>query len=216
MSETFERLSEDKQAKVLDAAFIEFCEKGYEQASTNQIAKEAGIGKGTLFYYFKSKQTLFHYLVEKAFDIAQEEYLDKINFEETDFFERIKQTTELKWAVYHIHSHALKFLAYVFMHADETVLSVELNEKRKIAEKKWATVLSYNIDFSKLREDIPQETSLNFIRWTVEGYRQELEAKMKQLNFETMNNEDMLPYYEEFYGYLDTLKRIYYKKEEEE
>lgn len=212
MSEAFERISLEKQEKIINAAFVEFCEKGYEQASTNLIAKEAGIGKGTLFYYFKTKQSLFHYLIEKAFTIAQEEYLNKINFAYTDFFERIKQTTELKWQVYQHYPHALKFLAFAMMHADETELSEELSVKRKEAEAKWAGVLTQNIDFSKFREDIPKETAFNFIRWTVEGYRQELEARMKQQQFETMDNQDMRPYYEEFYGYLDTLKRIYYKE----
>jgi len=35
---------------------------------------------------------------------------------------------------------------------------------------------------------------------------------MKQLQFETMENQDLRPYYEEFYGYLETLKTIYYNE----
>ena len=212
MSEAFERIPLEKQERIVNTAFVEFCEKGYEQASTNHIAKEAGIGKGTLFYYFKTKQSLFHYLIDKAFTIAQEEYLNKVNFDNKDFFERIKQTTELKWEVYERYPYALKFLAFAMMHAEETDLSDELSVKRKEAEAKWAGVLTQNIDFSKFREDIPKETAFNLIRWTVEGYRQELEAHMKQLQFETMENQDLRPYYEEFYGYLETLKTIYYNE----
>jgi len=212
MSEAFERIPLEKQERIVNTAFVEFCEKGYEQASTNHIAKEAGIGKGTLFYYFKTKQSLFHYLIDKAFTIAQEEYLNKVNFDNKDFFERIKQTTELKWEVYQEYPYALKFLAFAMMHAEETDLSDELSEKRKEAELKWAGVLTQNIDFSKFREDVPKETAFNLIRWTVEGYRQELEAHMKQLQFETMENQDLRPYYEEFYGYLETLKTIYYNE----
>lgn len=212
MSEEFERIPLEKQERIVNTAFVEFCKKGYEQASTNHIAKEAGIGKGTLFYYFKTKQSLFHYLIDKAFTIAQEEYLNKVNFDNKDFFERIKQTTELEWEVYQEYPYALKFLAFAMMHAEETDLSDELSEKRKEAELKWAGVLTQNIDFSKFREDVPKETAFNLIRWTVEGYRQELEAHMKQLQFETMENQDLRPYYEEFYGYLETLKTIYYNE----
>ncbi|GAB2497270.1 hypothetical protein GCM10008929_17930 [Alkalibacterium psychrotolerans] len=70
MDEAFLSLDKEKQDRILDAAFQEFAEKGYEQASTNQIAKAAGIGKGTLFYYFKNKQNLFYDLIDVAFNIA--------------------------------------------------------------------------------------------------------------------------------------------------
>ena len=53
--EKFNSLDEEKRQKILDAALMEFAEHGYEKASTNRIVKEAGIGKGMLFYYFKSK-----------------------------------------------------------------------------------------------------------------------------------------------------------------
>lgn len=35
-----------------------FCEEGFQQTSTARISKEAGVGTGTLFNYFKSKDEL--------------------------------------------------------------------------------------------------------------------------------------------------------------
>ena len=41
---------------VLNAALKEFSSQGYDKASTNIIAKEAGISKALIFHYVNSKQ----------------------------------------------------------------------------------------------------------------------------------------------------------------
>lgn len=55
----FDRLSPDKRARILEAAFDEFARHGLDSASTNRIASEAGVSKSLLFYYFDDKQDLF-------------------------------------------------------------------------------------------------------------------------------------------------------------
>lgn len=49
MGEVFRSLQKEKQDRILNACYKEFTEKGFDLASTNTMAKEAGIGKGTLF-----------------------------------------------------------------------------------------------------------------------------------------------------------------------
>ncbi|WP_423189070.1 TetR/AcrR family transcriptional regulator [Alkalibacterium sp. f15] len=211
MEDAFLSLEKDKQERILNAAFKEFSEKGYKNASTNQIAKEAGIGKGTLFYYFGNKKNLFHQLIDEAFDIAYREYLSKVNFEETDFFKRIEEMSLLKWNVYQKYEQALNFMGHILMHSENYALPDDLKSKQEQAEKIWGSLLTENIDFTKFREDIPKETSFNFIRWTIEGYRAELEQRLKQEPIIDYTNEHLKPYYDEFYDHLGYLKKIYYK-----
>lgn len=54
----------DKQRRnaLLNAALREFTSQGYDNASTNIIAKEAGFSKALMFHYVGSKQELFIYL----------------------------------------------------------------------------------------------------------------------------------------------------------
>ena len=54
----FENLNSKKQNKIIDASIDEFATVGYELASTNRIAKNAGIAKGSLFKYFGTKEKL--------------------------------------------------------------------------------------------------------------------------------------------------------------
>lgn len=50
--------------KILDTALKLFCEKGYYNTTTNEIAKEAGISIGSLYSYFKDKDTIFQEILE--------------------------------------------------------------------------------------------------------------------------------------------------------
>ena len=51
MSAITPQLQEQRKAALLNAALREFAEYGYEQASTNRIAKEAGLSKPLMFHY---------------------------------------------------------------------------------------------------------------------------------------------------------------------
>lgn len=50
---------ESKYELILETAFQLFLEKGYANTKIIDIANEAGIGKGTVYEYFKSKESLF-------------------------------------------------------------------------------------------------------------------------------------------------------------
>jgi len=48
-----------KRREILDAAMRVFAREGYHRAKMEAVADEAGIGKGTVYEYFKSKTDLF-------------------------------------------------------------------------------------------------------------------------------------------------------------
>jgi AcrR family transcriptional regulator len=52
-------LPEPARARILDAALAEFVARGYDGASTNTIARAAGVAKGLVFHHFGSKADLF-------------------------------------------------------------------------------------------------------------------------------------------------------------
>ena len=61
----------EKRDELIEVAMVEFGEKGYENASLNNILKEAGISKGTFYYHYKNKEDLYMHLM----DIITEEKL---------------------------------------------------------------------------------------------------------------------------------------------
>lgn len=54
-----------KARQILAGAREVFLELGYEGASTDKIAKQAGVSKGTLYNYFPDKETLFVAFIEE-------------------------------------------------------------------------------------------------------------------------------------------------------
>ena len=55
--------SEQKRRQVLDGARRVFLGTGFDGASMGEIAKAAGVSKGTLYTYFESKEALFEALI---------------------------------------------------------------------------------------------------------------------------------------------------------
>ena len=54
-----------KRQQILEGAKRVFLKMGFDAASMGAIAKEAGVSKGTLYVYFKSKEELFEAIVEE-------------------------------------------------------------------------------------------------------------------------------------------------------
>lgn len=63
----------EKQTKILNSAFKLFLEKGINATSIQDIADDAGIGKGTFYLYFKDKYDLQNKLtIEKSKELFNE------------------------------------------------------------------------------------------------------------------------------------------------
>ncbi len=54
-----------KRRQVMDGARLVFLEQGFDAASMGEIARRAGVSKGTLYVYFKSKEDLFETIFEE-------------------------------------------------------------------------------------------------------------------------------------------------------
>ena len=59
-----EKQREERTALILQAAYEVLIEKGYYEASMDEIAARVGISKGTLYLHFKSKEDLIFVLIE--------------------------------------------------------------------------------------------------------------------------------------------------------
>lgn len=50
---------EKRQAELLEVAIEVFAQRGYQAATMDEIAEQAGVSKGMLYIYFKNKEALF-------------------------------------------------------------------------------------------------------------------------------------------------------------
>jgi len=55
----FQRRKEDRPAEITEAAMNAFAEKGFAATKVEDVARRAGVSKGLLYLYFKTKEDLF-------------------------------------------------------------------------------------------------------------------------------------------------------------
>src|SRR5215813_6233469 len=60
-----ERQDRAKRRQIMEGARAVFLAQGFDAASMGEIARQAGVSKGTLYVYFDSKEALFETIVEE-------------------------------------------------------------------------------------------------------------------------------------------------------
>lgn len=58
-----------KYQQILEAAIILFSDRGFESTSIQDIAETAGVGKGTVYLYFKSKEDLIKQVYDHCYSM---------------------------------------------------------------------------------------------------------------------------------------------------
>ena len=61
---------------IFESAIKIFSESGYRGATMDDIAANAGLAKGTLYYHFASKEEIFNFIVEEGIQILQSQVVE--------------------------------------------------------------------------------------------------------------------------------------------
>ena len=62
----YQRRKEDRPQEITEAAFEVFAEKGYSGARVEEVAQRAGVIKGLMYLYFRTKEELFKAVVKSV------------------------------------------------------------------------------------------------------------------------------------------------------
>lgn len=203
----FLSIDQEKQDRILNSAIKEFALKGYEKASTNEIVKEAGISKGLLFHYFKNKKGLYLFLYDQMYQVIVEELFEKIDWDDKDILSRCKRMATLKFDVFLKYPQLFEFLKSAYFEESNEV-RVEIGEKTKELMAMSSQKLFAEIDYSKFKDGIDVEKALSVIIWTLEGFSNQHQEKVKILSFEELQQNEMMT---ELDGYVEFLRKSFYK-----
>lgn len=64
---------------IFESAIKVFSESGYRGSTMDEIAANAGLVKGTLYYHFESKEEIFNFIVEEGLKILQSQVMEVQN-----------------------------------------------------------------------------------------------------------------------------------------
>jgi len=177
----FSQIPQQDQERILKIILEEFAGNGYQRASTNTIVQNAGIPKGTLFYYFGSKKAMFLYTLDEA--VRRFTEINKISTGENppeDLFEGLLHRMKVK----------LKFvkqepLLYCFFYKVFLDIPDELKEEMATRFAAFAEasqeLAKEKIDTSKLKEGVDLDTALTLVHLMLEGLLNRYSPRLKQL-----------------------------------
>lgn len=152
-TELFEKQNKDKQKRIIEAAILEFSEKGFENANTNRIAREANISVGSLFKYFNNKTDLFLYIVKLA-EAELESQIHGVLSMEKDFFDTVDMILSL------IHEYSKTDKALVRLYHEMTsigqssLVETVVSTLEKVAGSEYKTMIKDAQDRGEIRADL--------------------------------------------------------------
>lgn len=205
MLEKFLNLDEEKKSKIINAAMKEFAAKGYKEAKTENIAKEAGISKGLLFHYFGTKKALFDYVLDYSIKLAFQ-YLDEVSMD-PDIFVRLKENTIIKMKTVEENPEFYNFIITVSQR-DEDVIKKEAQKRiHEFSMAAYEKILG-GLDYTKFKDDVDPQKAIELITWTLEGFSNKTMAVYKNSMVQEIDNQK---FFDELDIYLDLLKSCLYK-----
>lgn len=109
INESRKRLSkEERRQKILDSAMKVFIKKGYNGATTLDIAKEADVAEVTLFRYFSSKKEIFMEGIDPILITTLKESIVSVNGLEP--IEKLKYILEDRIKLISDHHEVIKLI----------------------------------------------------------------------------------------------------------
>jgi TetR/AcrR family transcriptional regulator len=207
MFSKFLSLELERRNIIMNAALKEFASKGFDDASTNVIAKESGISKPLMFHYINNKKDFFLFLYDYCLDILNSEYFDHIDLNEKDIFERLRQTCLLKIQVIQKYPWIFDFIR-VSVFTNSKVIKDDLAKRRKMVEASSFERFYGDIDTSRFRSELNMEKAKQLIFWAVGGYANQILEQLKSSDILEFDFEKIRT---EFDSYLAELRKTYYK-----
>lgn len=113
-----------------EAARAIFVRDGYKSFSMRKLAAEIGYSPATIYLYFRSKEDLFHGLVEESFSRLNDSVFELANTLVTDPVDRLRRGLHVyvRWGCTHPNDYQIAFLLpdrasgpYKTHHAFETL-----------------------------------------------------------------------------------------------
>ena len=166
--------SEEKRARIVDAAMRHFAEHGYQDAHIEKMAAELRIAKGSVFQHFGSKEGLFLAAYKRAV-ASFSAYLDapeevhKQGFFATLRYWLIRTDRLLRedWVPYRV--------ALLGNYGTDLRLRREINRFLRVEDPYGtAAFVAWGTKRREVRDDVDPEMIVSILDWTMERFQDAL------------------------------------------
>ena len=187
--ETFLKLSNEKQQKVINSAKKEFARVPIQEVSIKNIVEDAGIARGSFYQYFESKEDLLIYIIKENVEELNNKLKEEIqkkngnlfeiyisiydnmveNFVERDetkvfkqIFENIKSSDESIFKILKENDKRMEIGDYYGV-IDKTNLRIKNEEEFKIVCR-MLDVITRNAVIRNFKKDAKEENRKEFLK----------------------------------------------------
>ncbi len=202
--EKFESLPQERQDALLNAAVETFGLNDYKNASTEDIARRAGISKGLLFFYFKNKSDLYLYLMERVMDKVERFVIDEGYYAIDDFFELFRYAAYSKRDVFEKFPYLLEYSVRAFYPQHKDIKHTMNDWMQHQIDFMFERYFSH-VNFDKFREDVDPKYVVNMMVWIADGYLHQQLSLNKRIDMDELIHE--------FDRWCNMLKTYAYKEE---
>lgn len=199
-------LDSQRKDAILNAALKEFSSQGYDNASTNVIAKEAGISKALMFHYVSSKQELFLFVYDYFSNLIKKDYFELMNYAEKDIFRRLHQSYLLQIRLSEKYPWIFEFNK-LSRTTNCTEVNVEIENRKRTEHLSCFPQLFDEIDTTRFRKGLDIEKCKKFIYWSNIGFTTQLLDEIRNTKNGTFDQDIIV---KKLDGYFDELRKIFY------
>ncbi|WP_312702061.1 TetR/AcrR family transcriptional regulator [Sedimentibacter sp.] len=182
---TFHRLDEDKKEKILRSAIDEFHQKGFERATVDAIAANAGVAKGSIYQYFSDKKELLLYSATWALEYFMKEINKREPMCDMDVFEYFLSAQRGN------RVDLLKREPLLVAFTSDVMFGKFGELTKNLSDEIWKTSESYMLSLIRngkkrgtVRSDIDDETLLLFFQGVVDRIEMHMFKGIQDQNFE--------------------------------
>lgn len=159
----------EKKDKLIKAALDEFTQKSYDEASLNNIIKNAGISKGSFYYHFKNKKDLYTYIYlevanakisffNKELKNYVEEMKDKNIFEVLKLYGRLGFKFAREYPIYY------QLAKRLFEEKNKELMAHIRNQFTHFSDNIVDNLIERAIERKEIRDDFSIDFTINLIK----------------------------------------------------
>lgn len=204
LDDSFEQLDPQRQEAVVRASVEAFGRHAYKDASTDDIARAAGMSKGLLFFYCKNKKQLYLRTMDYLYDKVVELVVDDRFWEIDDFFELMEYSATQKAKVINRFPWTLEFCLRAYYPEHRDVKDLLNNWTQKHIDL-MINRFFVNVNLSKFRDDEDPRHVLNMVIWLADGW-----INQRRSTKEPVSMDDLMA---EYLVWAEMLRTWAYKPE---
>lgn len=163
--DTFMNLPPEKQEKIMRSAIREFLTHGFEKGNVGDIAKNAGVAKGSMYQYFENKKELFLFSVRWSLEFfmkKNEKYLI-MQDKEMDIFDFLYNNAKNSWYQMTEERDIVIFMQDIFLGKYSSLTDESMAYIIKLSDEYLLNLIRDGKNNGSIRKDIDDNILSLFI-----------------------------------------------------